>query len=491
MGCGDAALVPCPGEGRLWLNGLSGTHDHRLGSHDVSPFNIHHLPSDDLDDARPSGRRRRTVRLSSRIGDARVDFDRVRPGGGDIVPRFSLCGRVRTTDGGSDWVGLTAPPADYVAHGAPAASGLPAVDEVRFADSLNGWVFGPALFATHDGARTWRQVDTGGSVISLETSGGYVDAVVSPCTGETESTGALRLEQAPVTGGGFVTVQMGPSVISDGINGLDLSLHSPLGFPRLGLDYLYATENLAVPDGWNAFPDPCASVGFTLSSMVAPNTTTVYSLCSGNGAAGSSTKTVVVTQGGTSTVAGNTPSGGDAEALAATASRTLVVSAASGASFLYRSADGSHTRSTVLTETDGRMGFNDLGFTTSTQGVVIHGIPGPPGNEVDSAAPDPRRRGELAGRPNRLTGRTMRRHGGPSTVTTVLSKVHHNSSSSGRRSPATPARLAKRASGSLPPRPPSRSARACCQNPVDRFLAHPDPWKTVRDILQYDECILG
>ena len=36
----------------------------------------------------------------------------------------------------------------------------------------------------------------------------------------------------------------------------------------------------------------------------------------------------------------------------------------------------------VLTEDDGGMGFNDLGFTTSTQGVVIHGIPGPPGNEV-------------------------------------------------------------------------------------------------------------
>jgi photosystem II stability/assembly factor-like uncharacterized protein len=289
---------------------------------------------------------------------------------------------VRTTDGGGTWVGLTPPTAGYVAHGVPAASGLPGVDEVRFADPLDGWVFGPALFATHDGGRTWQQIDIDGSVVALETSGGYVDAVVSPCSGEAECAGSLRLEQAPVTGGGFVTVRTGPSVMSAGITALDLSLHSPVGFALLGLGDLYATEYLANPDGWNAFGNPCASESFTLTAIVAPNTTTLYSLCSGNGAAGSMTKTVVETQNGKSTVAGSTPPEGDAEAVAATASGTLVVSTASGASFLYRSTDGGRTWSTVLTEDDGGMGFNDLGFTTSTQGVAIHGIPGPPGNEI-------------------------------------------------------------------------------------------------------------
>lgn len=109
---------------------------------------------------------------------------------------------VRTTDGGDTWVGLTAPHASYVAHGAPAAPGLPGVDEVRFANPFDGWAFGPALFDTHDGGRTWQQVDIGGSVVALETSGGYVDAVVSPCSGEMECAGSLRLEQARVTGGG-------------------------------------------------------------------------------------------------------------------------------------------------------------------------------------------------------------------------------------------------------------------------------------------------
>ena len=31
-----------------------------------------------------------------------------------------------------------------------------------------------------------------------------------------------------------------------------------------------------------------------------------------------------------------------------------------------------------MTSDDGGIGFNDLGFTTSAQGVVIHGEPGPP-----------------------------------------------------------------------------------------------------------------
>lgn len=156
--------------------------------------------------------------------------------------------------------------------------------------------------------------------------------------------GPLRLEQAPATGGGFVTVLTGSSVMSSGLDSLDLSLHAPVGFALLGAGVLFATENLANPGSWNAFADPCASTGLGLTSMVAPDSTTLYSLCSGNGTAGSSTKTVVVTRNGKRTVAGSTPLGGAAQALAATSSGTIVVSAVSGASFLYRSTDGGACR---------------------------------------------------------------------------------------------------------------------------------------------------
>jgi len=287
----------------------------------------------------------------------------------------------RTSDAGATWVSLPAPPAGYV-NRFGTSTAVPAVSEVRFADALDGWIYGPSLFATHDGGATWQQLELGGSVIALETSGGFVDAVVSPCSTQETCSGSLRLEQAPATGGSFTTVLTGPTVQSSSGEVFALSLHAPVGFVNLsgvGSPHgLWATRSLANPSGWNPFPDPCAvSAGYSLDAFVAPDVTSLYSLCSGEGAAGSVMKEIVKTQSGHSTVVGQPPVGGDPESLAATSSGTLVVSAASGASELYRSTDGGTTWST-LTFNDGGIGFNDLGFTTSTQGVVIHGQPGPP-----------------------------------------------------------------------------------------------------------------
>ncbi len=299
-------------------------------------------------------------------------------------PADTCVALARSTNRGSSWVALPAPIAGYVAHGGPSTSSQPVVSEVRFADELDGWVFGPALFATHDGGRTWQRIDLSGSVVALETSGGYVDAVVSPCRGEAECAGPLTLEQAPATGGAFATVLTGPSTESSGGDFPYLSLHAPVGFVILSgagrsPASLYATENLANP--WHGFPDPCAFVVPSyLTSMVAPNSTVLYSLCTGPGAAGSSEKTIVLTKNGAATVVGSAPTGGASGVLAATSSGTLVVATASGASWLFRSTDGGHTWSTAVTYSDGGIGFNDLGFTTNTQGTVLHGIPGPPAN---------------------------------------------------------------------------------------------------------------
>ena len=294
---------------------------------------------------------------------------------------------VRTTDGGAHWASLTPPPAAYVTPGGVAQSTSPQVSEVRFADPLDGWAFGPSLFATHDGTRSWQRVDLGGTVLSLETMGGVVDAVVSPCGAGAECSGSLRLEQAPTSGGAFRTVLVGPVVQSAGLDAADLSLHAPVGFVALGVTHasgdspftyrpaFYATGNLSDPNGWHAFPDPCAVTQGALASFVAPNTTTLYSLCLGDAAMGSSKKYVVVTTRGHSTLAGDAPYSGSGGALTATSTGTLVLATASGASFLDRSPSGGRAWSTAAFYPDGGFGFNDLGFTTDTQGVVVHGRP--------------------------------------------------------------------------------------------------------------------
>jgi hypothetical protein len=260
------------------------------------------------------------------------------------------------------------------------------VSEVRFASDLDGWMFGPALFATHDGGRSWAQIALSGSVVALEPSGGYVDALVSPCRGVEECTGPLVLEQAPATGGPFVTVLTGQPTESSSDTFSALALHAPDAFVVLSGALhapatIFATANIADPNGWNAFPDPCASVPSSdLGSMVAPDTSSLYALCVGPGAAGSSDKTIVRTQDGRSTVVGDAPAPGAGGVLAATSSGTLLLAASSGASWLFRSSDGGSTWSTAATYDDGGIGFADLGFATPTVGAVVHGVPGPPTN---------------------------------------------------------------------------------------------------------------
>ena len=72
----------------------------------------------------------------------------------------------RTGDAGNTWQGAPAPSA-----GAPA--GATGVSGIRFLDGVNGWAFGPELWATHDEGQTWTQVSTSGQrVTNLETAGG-------------------------------------------------------------------------------------------------------------------------------------------------------------------------------------------------------------------------------------------------------------------------------------------------------------------------------
>ncbi len=83
----------------------------------------------------------------------------------------------RTDNAGKTWTGVPAP-----VTGSP--DGSTGVSQIRFLNSEDGWAFGPGLFATRDGGRTWTQVGTGGlRVTSLETVGNRVFALFASCTG--------------------------------------------------------------------------------------------------------------------------------------------------------------------------------------------------------------------------------------------------------------------------------------------------------------------
>ncbi|HMI25350.1 MAG TPA: hypothetical protein VK594_12760, partial [Streptosporangiaceae bacterium] len=109
-----------------------------------------------------------------------------------------------THDAGKNWSGVPAP----MAGPADGASGL---SQIRFLDLTNGWAYGPQLFATHTGGRTWAQVDTGGlRVTALETVGDRVFAVWASCTGDGPAYAAgctrFTLYSASATGGAWAPV---------------------------------------------------------------------------------------------------------------------------------------------------------------------------------------------------------------------------------------------------------------------------------------------
>ena len=83
----------------------------------------------------------------------------------------------RTEDTGKTWRGIPAP-GTAGPYGATGVSGL------RFLDGVNGWAFGPELWATHDAGKNWTQVNTHGKrVTDLETAGDRAFALWATCSG--------------------------------------------------------------------------------------------------------------------------------------------------------------------------------------------------------------------------------------------------------------------------------------------------------------------
>jgi photosystem II stability/assembly factor-like uncharacterized protein len=102
---------------------------------------------------------------------------------------------VRTTDGGRTWASIPAPDAALL----PGGSGTSGVSGLRFADALDGWAFGPDLWATHDGGATWHRVSlpglsADGQVMTLETAAGAVHAVYF----DGNAAGLLAIATSPV-----------------------------------------------------------------------------------------------------------------------------------------------------------------------------------------------------------------------------------------------------------------------------------------------------
>ena len=106
---------------------------------------------------------------------------------------------VRTTNGGSSFVGLPAPVAPIVEAGGSTTTGI---NTLRFADVLDGYAFatgqGGAFWDTHDGGAQWSQPGflSGRQLLAFGTGGGYALALVGSC--QNGGCSGVVLERSPV-----------------------------------------------------------------------------------------------------------------------------------------------------------------------------------------------------------------------------------------------------------------------------------------------------
>jgi hypothetical protein len=119
----------------------------------------------------------------------------------------------RTDNAGKTWSGVGAP-----LTGAP--DGATGVSQIRFLNTEDGWAFGPGLFFTGNGGRSWSQVSTDGlRVTDLETVGQRVFALFASCTGGGTSFGAactdFTLYSSPASASAWAPVGASTTGLTD------------------------------------------------------------------------------------------------------------------------------------------------------------------------------------------------------------------------------------------------------------------------------------
>ncbi len=281
---------------------------------------------------------------------------------------------LRTTDGGTTWVGIPAPRAAYAGpEGVQGASGqATGVSGIRFADPLDGWAYGPSLWATHDRGATWHEVKLPGTsssaaVVALETSGGLVHAAVL----DIDANATVRVASSPIDRDSWTMSTASVPIGAGPVPTTQIVLQGSSGW-LLQVDRTVVGGLRLVNGSWQSWTPVCADV--TGPAVLAASTpTNLVAACDvGLWATPEGEHLYASSDGGASFTAGTTKLPISSVAAVATSTGGQVVLAGqrtgTGAPILLATFDGGTSWTVVHT---GAAGVSTIGFTTATQGVAI------------------------------------------------------------------------------------------------------------------------
>jgi hypothetical protein len=282
----------------------------------------------------------------------------------------------RTQDDGGTWTGLPAP-----LTGAP--DGSTGVGQIRFLEGINGWAFGPELWATHNGGESWTRISTHGQrVIDVETVGERAFAVEADCTGTGQAYAAqctkFSLYSTPATADDWKPVGASTTRLNEQgtFGSAALVLTGSRGYLLAPNGTLYAGSVTATTPWKQASHIPCAvgpaqangtPGGALLGALTAQNlvlscqTKTIYQSADG-GASWQRTATGPA-------VASTGPADATATSIAASPAATTILATTQGIEVLP--ADDSTWQPAMLSGTAPDNGFGFVGMTTPTQGIAL------------------------------------------------------------------------------------------------------------------------
>ncbi len=275
---------------------------------------------------------------------------------------------LRTRDGGRSWQGIAPPVVALATEQAGAAT----VTSVRFADSSDGWLFGGALYRTHDGGSSWTRssltaaADT--QVTALEASAGRVWALVTTSTAAT-----VTIYSSPANVDAWQAV--GPSLPVRGVG--QLVVHGSDWWVSSGTMLLHGVGSQ--PATRIASP-PCSATpdyyGITLAVADAQH---LDALCSGNGASGRTMQRLFGSTdgGGHWTAAGTAFVGGGMIGGISDNGQGVLMLASCAQEMqctITRTTDDGRTFRPVLAPSIGTtIRWTDVGFTTPVQALAVLG----------------------------------------------------------------------------------------------------------------------
>jgi len=280
-----------------------------------------------------------------------------------------LCSSIaRTTDGGRTWQDIAAPDGEL---GTGQNASAPAISSLRFADPLNGWAFGGALYSTHDGGQTWSRQPIAGNGSALWTSaveagGGFVEALVDKCSAYSPANcvDKVTVYRSPVGTDAWTDV-------SGAVSQIQL-----MSLPALlvnGQDW-WVSVGSATYHGHGGSKPVRLTVPGQLLAVADPRH--LDSLSSTDGGAGSTTQQLYGTIDGGAHWAPSGPAyrgPSDVTGGADNTQRVLLISESSGDSEIRRTTDDGQHFTTVLNPSLGAGGtpWTDLAFPTPAVAVAV------------------------------------------------------------------------------------------------------------------------